>query len=84
MAKKNKPPSKIVTFRVTEEQAQRIAAEAEALGVTKTDLIIERVLGRERDKARVYQECRFHPKAGAVLVNRRWYCKHPGCPEVLS
>lgn len=79
----------VVTFRATEEQIAQIEAAAKARGVSKTDLILERVLGKKEEVRRplpgkAYRACRFHPDAGAVLVNRRWFCKHPNCPEVLS
>jgi hypothetical protein len=30
------------------------------------------------------RRCSEHPEAGAVQVNGRWFCKEPGCPNLLN
>ena len=75
----------VVTFRATPEQCARIDQAALEAGVTRTELILRRVLDTPAPHAgsRAHAPCPTHPEAGGLLVGRDWICRHPGCTQVL-
>lgn len=76
---------RVITFRVTPDQAHRIDEAAAAAGVTRTELILRRVLDTPAPAptTRAHAPCPTHPEAGGLLVGRDWICRHPGCTQVL-
>ena len=91
MTEKKSASTRMISFRLPLEDADRLSEAVASSGKTRTEFIVERLdlYGESPPSAsvptRAHRPCPDHPDAGAVLSpTRRWVCREPGCPRVLS